>query len=87
MHKLIKIILHTFLFQLFFLFKYYFNPILITIYFSVKLINKMLGCCDVVLDQEEFANMSEAIQFSSERPTFRKHLKLLTEEISRFFGV
>lgn len=47
--------------------------------------NKILGCCDVVLDQEEFANMTEAMQFSSERPTFRKHLKLFTEEISRLY--
>uniref|UniRef100_A0A336LPL4 CSON010168 protein n=1 Tax=Culicoides sonorensis TaxID=179676 RepID=A0A336LPL4_CULSO len=40
------------------------------------------GCCDVVLDTEEFANTSSAMQLTSERPTFRKHLKLFTEEMS-----
>lgn len=45
----------------------------------------MSGCCDVVLDTEEFANMTVAMPLTSEKPTFRKHLKLFTEEISKIY--
>jgi len=42
------------------------------------------GCCDVVLDSQEFANSSTALANLSllERKTFRKHLNVYTGEIS-----
>lgn len=40
-----------------------------------------VGCCDVVLDQQKFANGTLAIT----TPGFRKRLNLITGEMSMFF--
>ncbi|XP_063701432.1 uncharacterized protein LOC134831590 isoform X8 [Culicoides brevitarsis] len=60
-----------------------FHPMLFSTTMKANVIDQRgTGCCDVVLDQDEFVNTSVLMQNSSEKPSFRKHLKLLTENTS-----